>query len=68
MVQNLWIQKSLAILFPIRIDHDCDDFDTQEDTQLFYEANSGPEEALMIQIVIMMEWLFYWNPRDIDID
>jgi hypothetical protein len=24
------------------IDHDCPDFDTQEDAQLFYEANGGP--------------------------
>lgn len=26
------------------IDHNCGDFDTQEDAQLFYEANGGPEE------------------------
>ncbi|WP_413308821.1 excalibur calcium-binding domain-containing protein [Bacillus sp. 1P10SD] len=25
------------------IDHDCTDFATQEDAQLFYEANGGPE-------------------------
>jgi hypothetical protein len=27
-------------------DHNCDDFDTQEDAQMFYEANGGPEEDL----------------------
>ncbi|WML56505.1 YHYH domain-containing protein [Neobacillus sp. PS2-9] len=26
------------------IDKDCSDFETQEDAQLFYEANGGPEE------------------------
>ncbi|MEH7503311.1 excalibur calcium-binding domain-containing protein [Neobacillus drentensis] len=26
------------------IDHDCPDFETQEDAQLFFEANGGPEE------------------------
>lgn len=26
------------------VDHDCGDFDTQEDAQLFYEANGGPNE------------------------
>ncbi|MFJ7729283.1 excalibur calcium-binding domain-containing protein [Neobacillus sp. NPDC097160] len=25
------------------MDHDCTDFETQEDAQLFYEANGGPE-------------------------
>jgi hypothetical protein len=25
-------------------DHDCDDFPTQKDAQLFFEANGGPEE------------------------
>ncbi|MCL6572899.1 MAG: excalibur calcium-binding domain-containing protein [Bacillus sp. (in: Bacteria)] len=26
------------------IDQDCSDFETQEDAQLFYEANGGPDE------------------------
>ncbi|WP_419180497.1 excalibur calcium-binding domain-containing protein [Bacillus salipaludis] len=26
------------------IDHDCPDFDSQEDAQLFFEANGGPDE------------------------
>lgn len=26
------------------IDHNCTDFDTQEDAQFFYEANGGPDE------------------------
>lgn len=34
------------------IDHDCSDFDTQEDAQLFFEANGGP----------------YDDPHDLDRD
>ncbi|MGE7954830.1 excalibur calcium-binding domain-containing protein [Lysinibacillus xylanilyticus] len=34
------------------IDHDCSDFDTQRDAQLFFEANGGPSS----------------NPHDLDRD
>lgn len=38
------LEKPKNIYSSTSIDHNCDDFDTQEDAQLFYEANGGPEE------------------------
>jgi Excalibur calcium-binding domain len=38
-------EEAINIMNPYsatNIDHDCSDFDTQEDAQLFYEANGGP--------------------------